>query len=91
VSGPVDYVTDGTTTIAVPGGDPRLTQVTGAGCSLGALCAAAVAVGADPLTATAVAHALYAEAANRAKPARGTGSFGVALLDELSLLDPAEA
>ncbi|MEU9158019.1 hydroxyethylthiazole kinase [Streptomyces sp. NPDC048417] len=87
VSGPVDYLTDGTRTVAVPGGDVRLTQVTGAGCSLGALIAGALAVVPDTLTATAVAHVAFATAAERAGArTTGTGSFAVALLDELSLL-----
>ena len=91
VSGPVDYITDGKTLLAVPGGDARLTKVTGAGCSLGALIAAALAPRGDTLTATAAAHAIYAVAAERAGArARGTASFGTALVDELSLLDPAE-
>ncbi|MFW2461579.1 hydroxyethylthiazole kinase, partial [Burkholderia pseudomallei] len=34
VSGPTDYVTDGVATLAVAGGDARLTRVTGAGCAL---------------------------------------------------------
>jgi len=89
VSGPVDYITDGTATIAVGGGDVRLTQVTGAGCSLGALIAGFLANAADPLTAVAAAHAAYAEAAGRASGATGTGSFATAFLDQLSLLDPA--
>ncbi|WP_202968573.1 hydroxyethylthiazole kinase [Pseudonocardia sp. HH130629-09] len=63
-----------------------MTQVTGAGCALGALTAAALAAVDDRSTAVAVAHAVYAEAARRARPARGTGSFAVAFLDELSLL-----
>lgn len=87
VSGPVDYISDGERTVAVPGGDVRLTFVTGAGCSLGALCAAAAASGLDPFTAACVAHAAYAEAASRAGArTTGTGAFGVALVDELSLL-----
>lgn len=87
VSGPTDYLTDGTRTVAVPGGDARLTQVTGAGCSLGALIAAALAVVPDALTAAAIAHVAFATAAERAGArTRGTGSFAVALLDELSLL-----
>lgn len=91
VSGPVDYITDGTDIFAIPGGDVRLTQVTGAGCSLGALVAAMLAAVASPIEATCVAHALYAVAAERAGAAtRGTGSFGVALVDHLSLLDPDE-
>lgn len=90
VSGPVDYITDGETTIAVGGGDVRLTQVTGAGCSLGALMSALLAGAEDKLQAVVAAHAIYARAAERAAPARGTGSFAVAFLDELSLIDPAE-
>jgi hydroxyethylthiazole kinase len=87
VSGAVDYITNGTETVAIPGGDARLTQVTGAGCSLGALCAGAVAVQ-NPFLAAKVAHAAFAEAAERAGArTTGTGSFAVALLDELSLLN----
>jgi hydroxyethylthiazole kinase len=87
VSGPVDYISDGTRTVSVPGGDIRLTQVTGAGCSLGALCAAAAAAITDPFLAASVAHAAYAVAAERAGArTTGTGSFAVALIDELSLL-----
>jgi hydroxyethylthiazole kinase len=89
VSGEIDYVTDGDTVLAIPGGDARLTQVTGAGCSLGALIAALLAVAPDKLLATSAAHAIYARAAERAGAhSRGTGSFGVALVDELSLLTP---
>jgi hydroxyethylthiazole kinase len=91
VSGPVDYITDGATVFRVPGGDIRLTKVTGAGCSLGGLIAAVLAAGSPPLEATTAAHAIFAVAAERAGArTKGTGSFGVALVDELSLLDPAE-
>lgn len=88
VSGPVDYITDGREVIAVPGGDARLTQVTGAGCSLGALIAGMLAGAPDPLRAVAAAHALYARAAERAAEARGTASFALRFLDELSLITP---
>jgi len=90
VSGAVDYVTDGTDILAVPGGDVRLTQVTGAGCSLGALIAALLAANETKLIATCAAHAIYAVAAERAAGARGTGAFAAALVDELSLLDGEE-
>jgi hydroxyethylthiazole kinase len=90
VSGAVDYVTDGTEVLAVPGGDVRLTQVTGAGCSLGALIAALLAANEAKLLATCAAHAIYAVAAERAAGARGTGAFAAALVDELSLLNPRE-
>ena len=91
VSGAVDYVTDGQAICAIGGGDARLTQVTGAGCSLGALIAAMLAANPQAkLMATCAAHAIFAVAAERAAGARGTGSFGVGLVDELSLLEPEE-
>lgn len=91
VSGPTDYITDGERTYQVAGGDVRLTQVTGAGCSLGALIAALLSTHIEPLAAVAVAHVLYSEAAQRAASAQGTASFALRFLDELSLLDPDEA
>jgi len=90
VSGPVDYITDGTQVYAVKGGDIRLTQVTGAGCALGALIAAMLANADDALLTAAAAHALYTVAAQRASSAVGTASFATAFVDQLSLLDPAE-
>ena len=88
VSGPVDYITDGKTTISVGGGDVRLTQVTGAGCSLGALMAGFLAGSENPLLSVVAAHALYARAAENASSASGTASFAIAFLDQLSLIDP---
>ena len=88
VSGAVDYVGFGPDILAVPGGDRRLTRVTGAGCSLGALIAAMLAANQDPWRATAAAHAVFAVASERAAThARGTASFAMALVDELSLLE----
>lgn len=87
ISGPVDYISDGTRTVEVPGGDVRLTRVTGAGCALGALTAAAVFATGDAFQGAVVSHAAYAVAAERAGARTvGTGSFAVALVDELSQL-----
>jgi len=91
VSGPIDYVTDGQQVVSIGGGDIRLTQVTGAGCSLGALIAAFLANGSSPLSATCAAHAAYAVAAERASGAQGTASFATAFVDQLSLLDPSQS
>jgi len=92
VSGPTDYVTDGTRTVAVPGGHVNLTRVTGVGCSLGGLVAAFTAVEADHLAAAVAAHAVLAAAAEFAGArTRGTGSFATALVDELSLLGTEDA
>lgn len=90
VSGPVDHIVpaDGPV-LTVPGGDVLLTKVTGAGCSLGALVAAFLAVAPTPSRAAAAAHAVVAVAAERASSAaRGPGSFAVGYLDELSRLQP---
>ncbi|GAA13788.1 hydroxyethylthiazole kinase [Gordonia alkanivorans NBRC 16433] len=87
VSGEVDYLCDpaGRAT-AVPGGDAKMPQVTGTGCSLGALSAAFCAV-VDPFTAAAAAHVAFATAGERAgERATGTASFAIAFVDELSLL-----
>ncbi|EMJ97737.1 hydroxyethylthiazole kinase [Leptospira alstonii] len=87
VSGEVDYVTNGIDVIAVPGGDPMMTKVTGVGCSLGALIASFLGVQKDPLRASVSASAVFAIAGSRAaKDSNGPGSFAVNFLDRLSLL-----
>jgi hydroxyethylthiazole kinase len=84
VSGAVDLITDGTRTVRVGGGDALLTRTTGAGCALGALVAAYVAVADDPLTGTVAAHAHAGVAAPAAaRTAAGPGSFAIAWLDAL--------
>jgi hydroxyethylthiazole kinase len=91
VSGETDFVTDGKITLAVPGGHPVMTKVTGVGCSLGALIAAYAAVIDDPLRATASASALLATAGRRAAGvSTATGTFAVALLDQLSTLGASD-
>ena len=91
VSGPTDHITDGNQVVRLSNGHPWLTQVTGAGCALGALMAAFAAVVPDALVAAAAATATLTVAADSAaKETRGPGSFAVALLDELSLLQPVD-
>jgi hydroxyethylthiazole kinase len=88
VSGEVDLITDGRRTIRVGGGHVLLTRTTGAGCALGALVAAYLAVTGDPLTAAVAAHAHVALAAERAASlASGPGSFPAAWLDALDGVD----
>jgi hydroxyethylthiazole kinase len=91
VSGPIDHITDGQRMVRVSNGHPWLTRVTGVGCALGALMAAFAAVVPDAVVAAAAATATLTVAADSAaKQARGPGSFAVALLDELALLEPTE-
>lgn len=86
VSGPTDYISDGSSTVAVPGGSPFMPRVTGTGCSLGGVCAAYLAV-ADPFRAAVTAHVVYAQAgAEAGRRSSGTGSFAVAFVDGLSIL-----
>lgn len=85
VSGPVDYITDGSRVLRVANGHELLTKVTGGGCTLGAVVAAFMAVGSDPLEAVAEAHAFYGAAAEiAASTASGPGSFAVSLIDALA-------
>jgi hydroxyethylthiazole kinase len=90
VSGAVDLLTDGRRTVRVGGGHVLLTRTTGAGCALGALVAAYLAVTDDPLTGAVAAHAHVALAAERAAVvAAGPGSFAAAWLDALDGVDGA--
>lgn len=90
VSGVVDLITDGVSVVEVHGGHPLMTVVTGVGCALGALVAAFLPVAGTPLIAAVAATALLDAAGSRAAVhARGPGSFAVALLDQLAVLDPA--
>lgn len=88
VSGEVDLITDGTRVVRVANGTVQFTQITGAGCALGAVTAAFVAVGEDRWAATIAACTAYAIAGEvAATQATGPGSFQVALLDTLSVID----
>lgn len=89
VSGPTDHITDGQRVVRLSNGHPWLTLVTGGGCALGALMAAFAAAVPDPVVAAAAATSTLTVAADSAaEAARGPGSFAVALLDELALLQP---
>jgi hydroxyethylthiazole kinase len=91
VSGVTDYVTDGSEVVAVPGGDPMMTRVTGVGCALGALTAACCAVDSSPASAAVAAAALLARAGSAAaQGSPGPGTFAVRLLDQLGGLSASE-
>jgi hydroxyethylthiazole kinase len=91
VNGPTDHITDGERMVRLSNGHPWLTRVTGVGCALGALMAAFAAVVPDAVVAAAAATGTLTVAADSAaKQGRGPGSFAVALLDELALIEPAE-
>jgi hydroxyethylthiazole kinase len=84
VTGAVDHVTDGRTTLAVSHGHPLMTRVTALGCALTATVGAFVAVEKDVLAATAAALALFGHAGEEAaRGAPGPGTFRVRMMDEL--------
>lgn len=87
VTGEVDYVTDGERTLAVTGGTPLMTYVTGTGCALSAVVAAFTALPGDRLQHVASACRVMALAGEQASArAAGPGSFVPAFIDALWLL-----
>ena len=90
VTGPVDAVSDGRTTLRIANGDPLLATVTGTGCIASAITGCFAAVNHDrPLQAVAEALvALGVAGEDAAAQSRGPGSFHVALYDALYALSP---
>ena len=91
VTGPVDQVSDGETTLAVANGHELLATVTGTGCMSTAITGCFLAAKPQaPLEAAAEALAAFGVAGGDAAiGARGPGSFHVNLYDALAALDPA--
>ena len=85
MTGPTDYLSDGTRTVAISNGHPLLAKITGSGCALGSTIASYLAVHKEDkflAVLTAILH--YEIAAEQAaKDARGPGTFIPAFLDQL--------
>lgn len=88
-SGKTDIVTDGEKLIYVNNGCETLSQITGTGCMLGALCACYIAASKD-IYAIAFAAAVMGIAGELSKSEEGSGSFFTALADKISLIDEGE-
>ena len=88
-SGAVDIVTDGERLVLIKNGTPRLGEITGTGCMLGALAAAYMAV-AEPFYAAVCACAVMGICGELADDARGGASFGVRLADCISTLSDVQ-
>ena len=85
VTGAIDYVTDGTRTVAVAHGHPMMTRVTGMGCAATAIVAACLGVEPDRLRAVAHALTLTGLAGEiAARAAQGPGSLMIGYLDALA-------
>lgn len=91
ITGATDIMSDGDRTVTIRNGSVLLSRVTGTGCMCTSLVGAFAGAVLDPLIAAAggvlcmgVAGALAAENAGE----KGTGSFHVAIIDEISKLEP---
>jgi len=88
ITGPIDLVTDGKRIHKVLNGHELMGVVTGTGCTATALIGAFLSVDPDPVTATATALAYFGLAGEKAAPlSTGPGSFQIALLDALFVMD----
>ena len=89
VSGEVDLVTDGHTTLAITGGHIMMTNITGTGCLLSSVVGAFLTVGSErPLEAVADALCFYKRAGEQtAKISKGPGDFAVNFINTLHTLD----
>ena len=88
LTGAVDEISSGAQTLRLANGHPLMGKVTATGCAAGAVAAAALAVEADPVLATAAALSIMAIAGEiAAAQAAGPGSFVPAFLDALYGLD----
>jgi len=89
ITGPTDFITDGTRILRVKNGHPLMPMVTGTGCSATAIIGAFSAVDLDPLSAAATALAYFGLAGElAARTALGPGSFMTGILDALYQITP---
>ncbi len=88
-SGKEDIVTDGKRTVLIKNGYIQLSQVTGTGCMLGAICAAFLPF-TSPLDAAAGACAVLGICGEASHTQTGNGSFLTNLLDNLSSMTGME-
>jgi thiamine-phosphate diphosphorylase/hydroxyethylthiazole kinase len=90
MTGPVDYLSDGTCTLAISNGHPLLGKITGSGCALGSTVASYLAVHKNKLLTVLAAILHYEIAAERAaRKAEGPGTFIPAFLDQLYVIAQA--
>lgn len=86
-SGPIDILSDGTTTIAIDNGDDMMPLITGSGCMLSSIVGTCIG-GSEPLEGTLIAILAMNLAGEKARAKveekdEGTGSFRTYLIDYL--------
>jgi len=84
ITGEIDFVTNGDSSVEIHNGHPMFSRVTGTGCAATTVISCFCAVESDPFIATASALGYYGLAGEEAaKTSNGPGSFQVALYDAL--------
>jgi len=84
VTGQIDIITDGISTISIHNGHPLMGRVTGTGCTASAICGAFLSVDINPLSATSTALSVFGLCGElAAKKAKSPGSYSIALIDAL--------
>lgn len=87
VTGEKDFITDGVQSQWITGGHHQMTEITGTGCLLSAICGAALVVGNDPFTQLAGTLMTYKKIAENAKKStKYIGDFQIIVLNELHRL-----
>lgn len=92
-SGPIDILSDGTTTIAIDNGDDMMPKITGSGCMLSSIVGSCIG-GSNPFEGSLVAILAMNIAGEKARAKveeknEGTGSFRTYLIDYLYKTDSA--
>lgn len=88
-TGKNDIITDGKTCIRVSNGIPMLSKVTGTGCLVGAICACFLSVD-NSVVSVAGACAFAGICAELSEQGRGTATFALKLLDNISTVTPEQ-
>lgn len=84
VTGEKDFITDGEHQQWITGGNSHMTEVTGTGCLLSAICCAAYSAGNEPYNQLVDALALYKKVAEQASSSTDyIGDFQITVLNEL--------
>jgi len=88
ITGPTDYITDGTRIARIRNGSALMAATTGMGCTASAITGAFLAVSNEPFRSAVSALAVMGIAGEvAAQRSLGNGSFPVNFLDELYLMD----
>jgi len=91
VTGASDYITDGESEFWVAGGHVQMTEVTGTGCLLSAICAAVLALEGEALLNLRDVLQVYKKVSEKAAQSPFIGSFQIEVLNSLHQLSRGEA